>query len=191
MLFKDIKSHRYISQNVIMLCSIKKMCGECELCLPLSFASHPRAANWSEKNSLTPRQVFANTHKLFWFLCEKCDHEFEICPRDVNRGSWCCYCSFAPKKLCNKSDCAICFQRSFASIEISKYWSVDNEQSPRDVFPRSLEKYRFDCTICGHRFEASLANLTAGKGCPYCANPSTSFMRAPMTAIFASDTVVR
>ena len=155
-----------------MLCYPKKICGECDECFPLSFASHARAVNWSANNLLTPRQVSANSHKLYKFLCDVCHHEFEICPRDVCRGSFCSFCSFAPKRLCSDENCQICLQRSFASIEISRLWSDENDTTPRHVFPRSLEKYLFDCTVCGHRFEASLANLSAGKGCPFCATPS-------------------
>lgn len=31
--------------------------GKCEVCLKRSFASSPRAANWSSKNELKPSQV--------------------------------------------------------------------------------------------------------------------------------------
>ena len=155
-----------------MPCSIKNMCGECELCLPLSFASHPRAANWSEKNALSPRQIFANTHKLFWFLCEKCNHEFEICPRDVGRGSWCCYCAVPAKELCRDADCRFCFQRSFASVEFSKFWSESNDQTPRQVLKNTHDKYTFECTVCLHSFDASPNNASRGKHCPFCATVS-------------------
>ena len=66
-----------------MLCYPKKICGECDECFPLSFANHARAANWSVNNGLTPRQVSANSHKLYTFLCDVCNHEFDICLRDV------------------------------------------------------------------------------------------------------------
>lgn len=155
-----------------MLCHPKRICGECDNCFALSFASHPRAANWSEENSLMPRQISAHTHKLFIFVCEVCNHKFKISPRDVSKGSFCSFCSLPPKRLCDDIDCQRCFQRSFASIEFSQYWALDNEKQPRELFPSSPAKYMFDCTTCGHRFEASLANITAGKHCPFCATPS-------------------
>ena len=38
-----------------------------------SFASHPRAANWSDKNAdIKPEYVFRNSHKKYWFECKKC-----------------------------------------------------------------------------------------------------------------------
>ena len=37
-------------------------------------------------------------------------------------------------KLCSDDDCQICFNKSFASHEKSKYWSDDNITIPRLVF---------------------------------------------------------
>ena len=155
-----------------MLCYPKKICGECDECLPLSFATHQRAANWSVKNTLTPRQISANSHKLYKFLCDVCDHEFEICPRDVTRGSWCCFCAVPSKRLCDDADCQFCLERSFASFEFSVNWSEANSKLPRDVLKSTHDKYLFDCSRCFHQFEASPNNIIQGKGCPFCATPS-------------------
>ena len=152
----DIKKakHILVSANVMLLCYPKKICGECDDCLPLSFANHPRAANWSVNNTSTPRQVSLKSHKLYKFLCDVCDHEFEICPRDVSRGSFCSFCAIPSRRVCADDDCKFCFERSFASFEYSVNWSEANYKTPREILKSTHAKYIFDCSRCFHRFEA-------------------------------------
>lgn len=49
------------------------------------------------------------------------------------------YCSKHPKKLCENKDCKACFEKSFASVDKSKFWSVKNKLNPRQVFKNSLK----------------------------------------------------
>lgn len=85
-------------------------------------------------------------------------------------GRWCSYCSYPPQKLCNNDKCKHCLENSFASHPKSKYWSKENDISPRNVFKSSGKKYKFDC-ICNHTFEKSLSDIAKNGWCPYCANP--------------------
>ncbi|MDD4931690.1 MAG: zinc-ribbon domain-containing protein [Candidatus Colwellbacteria bacterium] len=82
---------------------------------------------------------------------------------------WCPYCS--SKKLCDSDHCVICFNRSFASHKQSKYWSRENNISPREVLKSSNNTYYFECE-CGHTFENNLGNIIKGQWCPYCAIPA-------------------
>ena len=77
------------------------------------------------------------------------------------------------KRLCENEECKICFEKSFASHDKSKYWSEKNgDVKPIQVFKGSSNKYWFDCDICGHQFKSSLNNITGQHNtwCPYCAN---------------------
>ena len=80
-------------------------------------------------------------------------------------------CEGNQRRLCGKSDCEICFKRSFASHDRAKYW--DQEMNigimPRDVFLNSNKKYWFTCDRCTHSFDASLVHIHNGRWCPYCA----------------------
>jgi len=80
------------------------------------------------------------------------------------------------KQLCDNLECKICFEKSFASHEKSKYWSDKNDcVKPRQVFKSSNNKYWFKCNTCCHDFESILCNITGKKTttwCPYCSNPS-------------------
>jgi very-short-patch-repair endonuclease len=88
----------------------------------------------------------------------------------VSCGHWCPYC--AKKKSCNNNHCKLCFEKSFASHEKSKYWSSKNSDiKPRDVFKSSSKKYWFDCKKCNHSFHTALSDVINCYWCPYCSNP--------------------
>src|SRR3989344_7528651 len=79
-------------------------------------------------------------------------------------------CNSNLRRLCNEGDCEQCFEKSFASHKKAKFWSKENEVSPRHVFKSSHKKYNFDCE-CGHTFEISPDKITHERWFPYCANP--------------------
>jgi len=139
-----------------------------------SFASHEKAIYWSNKNGVLPKDVYKSTHKKYWFNCDKCNHNFIIALNSVNNGNWCCYCSNT--KLCDDNNCELCFEKSFASHEKSKYWSNENKENPREVFKSSHSKYWFKCDKCNHKFDAIIYNLKQLNNnidwCPYCINYS-------------------
>ncbi len=131
-----------------------------------SFATHPRAANWSNENSVSPSEVFLNCTKKFYFDCE-CGHTIRKVLRDVTYGQWCSYCSH--QKLCENNACQKCRENSFASHPKSIHWSPKNAVTPRMVFLSSGKSYQFDCP-CGHEFPAPLSNVFYGQWCPYCSH---------------------
>jgi hypothetical protein len=58
-----------------------------------SFASHPKAKYWSEKNGdVKPRDVFKSSGKKYWFNCGECNHEFESGLNNISGGKWCSNC---------------------------------------------------------------------------------------------------
>jgi very-short-patch-repair endonuclease len=153
-------------------CSDKKLCDkdDCKKCFEKSFASHEKAKFWSNKNELKPRQVSRGSEKKIIFNCNICNHEFEQIPYSItSKNGWCSYC--ANQKICLNKECNICFEKSFASYEKSKYWSIKNHVNPRHVFKASGKKYLFDC-VCGHEFEKELNNIVSNNGwCPFCSSP--------------------
>ena len=153
-------------------CSRKKLCdnNECNTCFNKSCASHEKAKCWSSKNDKSPREVFLNSHIKYWFNCDICNHDFESSETNINRGTWCPYCSDPPQKLCDSNNCVPCFNKSFASHEKAKYWSNENNKSPREVFLNSNNKYIFNCNTCHHEFDGGLGHINGGQWCPYCSN---------------------
>jgi hypothetical protein len=135
-----------------------------------SFASHPRAKDWSPKNKIEPKFIAKGSSKKYLFDCKECGHEFDAPVNGIVRGRWCIYC--AHLKLCENTECNYCFNASFASHPRAEFWSKNNTIDPRAVFKTSAITYLFDCNVCGHEFGLSLARLSAGKEmwCKFCSN---------------------
>ena len=129
-----------------------------------SFASSDKARFWSDKNEVKPRDVFKSSHTIYFFDCN-CGHEINLPLERISRGSWCGYCF--NRKLCDKYDCKVCYEKSFASSDKAIFWSNKNEVKPRDVFKSAHEKYLFDC-VCCHEFDKPLHEITRGRWCGYC-----------------------
>jgi very-short-patch-repair endonuclease len=65
---------------------------DCEHCYNRSFASHPKAKQWSKKNEYQPRDVSKSSGKKCIFDCNKCDNEFTTSLDSISRGTWCPLC---------------------------------------------------------------------------------------------------
>ena len=159
----------------------QKLCenDECKNCFDNSFASHAKSVYWSYKNIdadgkfISPRQVSKKTDTFKCILfCDKCNHEFERLPYNVQDDSTmihCIYCVVPTKMLCNTNECKFCFERSFASHDKSAFYSNENELSARQLIKGSNNKVKFKCAK-GHDFIAALSHITNGTWCPYCVN---------------------
>ena len=150
----------------------KIFCGskDCEECFERSFASHPKAGWWSDRNELKSYEVLKKSGKKFEFKCDTCYHYFSSALysfSDSKRGCPFCY----HQKLCENEDCKLCFEKSFASHEKSKYLS-DKTINPRLIFKKSNSKYYFDCNICNHTFSTALNNISHKnpRWCPFCSH---------------------
>jgi very-short-patch-repair endonuclease len=136
----------------------------------LTFASHPKAVYWSDRNLVKPNKVALNSHTKYWFDCCKCGHEFECMLVNINQGNtWCPYC--VNKKICDNENCEKCFNNSFASHLKSIYWHEDNILNPRQILKSTEYKYKFNCDKCPHIIEISLKEIsTQGHWCSYCSH---------------------
>ncbi len=136
-------------------CASKKLCSkdDCESCFNNSFATNEKALFWSELNECTPRDILKSSGKSFYFNCDKCNHVINKTINSVDYGGWCGYC--AHQKLCD-NDCDTCFENSFASSVMSKYWSKKNNIEPRMCFKYTSQKYIFDCPFCNSEYVTSL-----------------------------------
>ena len=150
-----------------------------------SFASNNNSKYLSDKNELTPRQVFKRSANKYWFNC-KCAHEFYSSLHDIIEGdnNGCGYCS--NKKLCNNDDCQTCFKKSFASHERSNYWSDKNKINPRHIFKGTPKKYWFNCNICNHEFRSSLNHIIGNRWCPICVNKTEKKVYEQLLQIYPS-----
>lgn len=160
----------YVSRgNWCKYCANQALCDdeECQTCFEKSFASTKYAKNWSNKNLLSARQVSKSSRKKMIYVCDVCNHEEIRTVGNVSNGDICRFCK--GRSICMDNNCDMCFGRSFASHERSKYWSKENTLSPRECFKGSNEKYIFDCEKCGHEFRTALNEISyRDRWCPYC-----------------------
>lgn len=114
-----------------------------------NFASHPKAKFWSINNKLKPENVAKYSIYKAEFLCDKCNHYFTTKVKAVvNNNTWCPYCG--NNKLCDDLNCNFCFERSFASNPVSKFWSPNNKiKSPRFISKGSNSRILLKCKTCG------------------------------------------
>jgi len=170
-------NHEFLMQiNVVTrggwcnFCSNTNLCNDnkCIICFDKSFASHEKSAFWSNKNDLTPRQVFKVSAKKYLFKCEICNHEFINNPSHVSNGRWCPYCCIPQKQLCGIKECIDCYNKSFASHEKAKYWSNKNVLKPEFVLKNGDKRVLFDCDKCSHNFEKQIKYVSKDGWCPYC-----------------------
>lgn len=133
----------------------------------LSTTNPELAAEWNyDKNGdLTPRDVTAGLNTIVWWKCEK-GHEWKasLCNRSARKGTGCPYCSgrYAEKGV---NDLLT------LSPELSKEWHPckNGELKPSDVKTNTNTKVWWKCSK-GHEWQATIANRSNGRGCPYCSN---------------------
>lgn len=143
----------------------KQLCGNCDICFKKSFASNPRSKYLVDK-TIDPRTIFKCSSSAYDFQCQECMHIFKMAISYINSDVWCPYCT--NKILCEKEECKICFDKSFASNPKSKYL-VDKTINPRMIFKYSRIKLKFICQDCNHVFKVSLDH-TKNRWCSYCGN---------------------
>ena len=150
-------------------CTSQQLCNEddCKICFDKSCASHEMDKAWHLDNGKKSRYVFLQSNTKIKFNCLICLHTYETTPNHYyNRDNQCSYCS--NRKLCEKDDCTLCFQKSFASHPKIQSWSKKNKTIPRKLFKGSETTCTFDCDICKSEFKSKLYNVLTGYWCPYC-----------------------
>lgn len=128
--------------------------------------THPEyAAEWHPtKNNFGPDEVTYGSQKKVWWL-GKCGHEWKVTIGSrTNAKHDCPYCS-NKKLLKGFNDFATRFP------DIAKEWHPTKNLplEPTD-FMIGSQKYWWQCTACGHEWQALAKNRVFGSGCPQCAN---------------------
>ena len=171
----------------------KKLCSDehCKSCKSKSFASHPKSLYWSPNNKVSPRDVFKCASVKYKFICPRleCGHEFETTLSKIAESKWCSFCG--KRQLCDKDDCLMCFDNSFASSLRADCWSPNNKLRPRDVFLRTGNIYKFVCknSKCRREFEKSPNAIFSGGWCPYCKHKTESKLYEFLLTIFSEHMV--
>jgi very-short-patch-repair endonuclease len=161
-------------------CNGCKLCEDlnCSFCNNKSFENHPKSKFYlTELNKILPRFLTKGCNTEFWFKCDvtECSHTFKKSLNMVTRPNkpvWCPYC--ANQKLCDDTNCIICFNKSLASHPKVQYYLLEKNDNinPRTLFKSSNKKYWFKCDVNSqHIFDVSLDNMTLkNRWCPNCVN---------------------
>lgn len=125
------------------------------------------AKEWHpDKNGdLKPTDVTAHSHTKVWWKCSK-GHEWEakVQNRVANRTG-CPYCS-GNKVIIGENDLQTLYP------DIAKEWhpTLNGDLKPTDVKPGSGKRVWWECSVCSHEWQATIANRTYNhSGCPECA----------------------
>ena len=136
-----------------------------------TFASHEKSKFWNkEKNGdIHPKDVTKHSKKKFYFNCDKCRHIFSAAVGNiVGRNSWCPYCY---NSICFDEFCKMCFDKSFASHEMSEYWNYNENKdikSPRHITLSNSKKIYLNCPTCSKLLFIAPAHIKEGKCCRDC-----------------------
>ena len=138
-----------------------------------SFASSDKAIFWHPtlNGTIKPSDVsISSCSKKIWFKCDKCQHDFDIIPYNINnKGQWCSYC--AKRRLCINEECIICFNNSFASHEKAQFWHLTKNGliNPRNIYKNNIKLFWFKCGECKHDFDIKPNDIIQKDvWCPYC-----------------------
>lgn len=130
----------------------------CDVCFNRSFASDPKANQWSKLNKKTARQTLKRSNNKYWLYCDKCKHDYDKKSYTIGT-SGCPYCRPNSGKFCTNKSCESCYKKSFDSHPYAIYWSYKNGISPRMIGINSCKKCWFDCDKCKQSFEATPGDL--------------------------------
>ena len=121
------------------------------------------ASEWndSKNQDLKPNEVTSHSGKKVWWKCSK-GHEWLATISNRVNGTGCPYCS-GKKVLVGFNDLA------HLNPILAKEWhpTRNDDLKPDSVTIRSGKKVWWKCPK-GHEWQSTIANRSAGHGCPYC-----------------------
>ena len=128
--------------------------------------THPEiAAEWSDKNDLTPNDVTAGSHYRAWWK-GKCGHEWQtlVGNRIHAHASGCPYCT-TRATLKGFNDLAT------LRPELLKEWNYEKNVglNPEDYRPYARIRVWWRCKN-GHEWQSTINNRSQGYGCRICSN---------------------
>ncbi|SIP85904.1 Restriction endonuclease [Pacmanvirus A23] len=161
----DICNHQFeIQLNCITnqeswcpYCSGKQLCQDdkCVNCFNRSFASHPKAIYWSDKNAVNPESVSKYSHCKYWFNCDNCKHEFESVISYISSGSWC-------PKCVNKTELKLYNMFKDIGYDIESQlradWCRNPETNSYLPFDFLLEEYKIIIELDGRQHFEQVSN---------------------------------
>ena len=122
------------------------------------------ASEWNyEKNGdMKPCDISSRNGQKVWWL-GKCGHEWQATVYNRSQGRGCPYCA-GKRVLEGFND----FKTFFPEIAEEWHPYKNNGLLPSMVTKNSGKKVWWQCSVCGHEWEAIVASRANGTGCPVC-----------------------
>lgn len=112
------------------------------------------------KNKILPNEISFGSNKNVWWKCKN-GHSYELSVKQKTHKQGCTVCS--GKKVIESTS----FKNVFP--EKAKFWDYKKNINlfPEEVAPFSNKRVWWKCDD-GHEWEARIAKISVGKGCPKC-----------------------
>ncbi|HHT7238826.1 TPA: zinc-ribbon domain-containing protein [Bacillus cereus] len=136
------------------------------------FPELSREWNYEKNEKINPENVTTRSHKIVWWKCSKCKHEWESTVDNRTKGQGCPKCAYKKRpetrrinKIGNKGSLLD------NNPTLAKEWhpTKNGDLLPSDVLSGSTKKVWW-IGECGHEWDATINSRNSGRGCSYCAN---------------------
>ena len=123
------------------------------------------ASQWSMRNGdKRPEQFVAGSEKKAWWICDKCNNEWECCissRTQLNTGCPVCAGRMVVKGYND-------LQTTHPEIAAEWHPEKNGNLKPSDLVAGSNKNVWWKCGTCGHEWRTNPAARMRGRGCPVC-----------------------
>ena len=115
------------------------------------------------KNKLTPKKVTYGKKAKVWWLCSKCNYEWEATISNRSKGRGCPQC---------KRKVATALTNVFNThphLKNEWHYALNGKLKPESLTSGSKQKVWWLCSKCTHEWQAVVHSRSKGHGCPECA----------------------
>ena len=130
----------------------------------------------TKNRRLNPRKIAPGTHRVVWWVCSECKHEWKASIHNRARVKGSTGCPACANRVTTERN-----NLEVLNPELLHEWhpTLNEGLSPSDFVPGSNEKVWWRCKN-GHEWSAKIADRARGKGCRKC----TSQTSAPEIRLF-------
>jgi rubrerythrin len=123
------------------------------------------AVEWhpTKNGRLTASDVTPGSRQKVWWKCPVCGHEWDARVNGRSDGKGCPGC--AGRAPTSKN----CLATINPELAVEWHPTKNGRLTASDVTSHSGKKVWWKCPVCGHEWDATVADRSRGRGCPGCA----------------------
>ena len=120
--------------------------------------------NTTKNGDLKLSDVSKGSNKKVWWICSKCNNEWQARVFSRVNGQGCPYCA-GKKPIKGIND----LETLFPDLVAEWNWDKNGDLKPSDFMSGSNKKVFWKCNQCQYEWSAIIHSRTQGRGCPRCA----------------------